>query len=213
MNENSLIKIVNYFYKSNTYIIEYQDRLAFVIDPGFDWLKIEGYLAEHKLIPTHVFCTHGHFDHVGSVTKIVETYGAISMIHKADLKMAKTSNFLMMAYGLEERINTPVFQSTITGGERFEFGNDELRIEHVPGHSAGSCFLFFKNLLFSGDTFYSEGIGLPSPEQDDNLLRNSLLRWRHVIPNETMVCPGHGEIKPYGDICLDNKELISFLHE
>jgi glyoxylase-like metal-dependent hydrolase (beta-lactamase superfamily II) len=209
----SVFQIVNELHKSNTYIVEYKLGLAFVVDPGFDWIKIETYLTEQKLTPTHVFCTHGHFDHIGSVTQIVERYGANSTIHKADLKLAKTANFLMMAFGMEERINTPIFQNTASGGEIFKLGDNEFRIEHVPGHSPGSCFLFFKNLLFSGDTLYSNGIGLPSPEQDNNLLKNSLLQWWHVIPNETTVCPGHGQVKLLGDICLENKDLIEFLHK
>jgi len=213
LNKKTVTQIVNDFYKSNTYIVEYQVGLAFVIDPGFEWPKIEDCLTEQELIPTHVFCTHGHFDHVGSVTQIVERYGAISMIHKADLKLAKSANFLMMAFGMEERIKTPIFLNTMYGGVGIILNDHELRVEHVPGHSEGSCFIFFENMLFSGDTLYSEGVGLPSPEQDDNLLKNSLLQWWDVIPYKTIIYPGHGHSKSFEEICLGNKELIKFLHE
>lgn len=209
--KQSIIRITNRLYDSNTYIIEYTKNLAFVVDPGSDWDKIETALVNNKLTPTHVFCTHGHFDHVGSVTQLCETYNSLSVLHRDDIRIAKSVNFLMMAFGLKERVKTPIIRTFAEDGDSFFLNNHKLSFIHVPGHSKGSCFLSFENLLFTGDSLYAKGIGLPSPDENLERLRSSVLKYWNSIHHDTIICPGHGELAFFGDIIKNNKELLIFL--
>ena len=206
-----IIKIRNELFDSNTYIVKYQDNLAFIVDPGFSWSEIEATIDRHNLTPTHIFCTHGHFDHIGSVAPIAAKFDVCSVLHKADLGLVKSANFLMMAYGLKERIETPTFSCLVNGGEIFRLGNSEVLFESVPGHSGGSCFVFYNGVLFSGDSLYADGVGLPSPDEKKELLRESLLKWWGKIEPDTLVCPGHGQEKVFCQIRAENKALRAFL--
>lgn len=211
LDELGIVRIRNGLFDSNTYIVKYRDDLAFIVDPGSSWPEIDAALNSQNLTPTHVFCTHGHFDHIGSVANIVGKFGAFSVLHNADFRVAKSANFLMMAYGLKERINTPIFDYLVNGGEIFQLESSEILVELVPGHSEGSCFFFFNGVLFSGDSIYANGIGVPSPGENAEMLRNSLLKWWWKIEPDTLVCPGHGQEKTFGRIRAENKELRAFL--
>ena len=211
LEKTGIILIKNELLGSNAYVVPYEGNLAFVVDPPMSCDCTEQIFERLSVIPTHVFCTHGHFDHVGGVANLVKKYGAISVLHKADIQTAKSANFLMMAYGIQDRIETPHFTNPVTGGEIFKLGESELRIEHVPGHSKGSCFLFWGKILFSGDSLYSDGIGLPSPGEDLDILRKSLLKWWTHLDDDIIVCPGHGDANILGEIRIKNVKLLEFL--
>src|SRR5919107_2843896 len=56
-----------------------------VVDPGKDAAPgVAEVIREHRLKPVAVLLTHGHVDHMWSVTPVAGTYDATAWIHPAD---------------------------------------------------------------------------------------------------------------------------------
>ena len=187
---------------------------AVLIDAGLDAAPIDAALVELGLRPAAVFCTHGHFDHIGSAAFFQDKYAAPVYLHGDDLKTAKAANFLMMAFKIPAKLKLPRFD--LLHGEFGEtrVGAAVVRHRLLPGHSPGSCFLHLGEVLFSGDTMYASGVGLSKvPGEDPAVLRRSLRKvWDEIAP-DTLVCPGHGRTAAYAEVRSGNRDLAEFLVE
>ena len=51
----------------------------------------------------------------------------------------------------------------IAQSDFLDFSKDLLRVILTPGHTPGSISLIGKNVVFTGDTLFSKGIGRRSP--------------------------------------------------
>ncbi len=183
---------------------------AILIDTGLDPLPIDAALKSLALRPGCIFCTHGHFDHIGSASYFQEQYGIPVHLHSADLKTAHTNNFLLMAMKMNVRITLPEL-TFVTNDMEFSFGSDRLRYRSAPGHTPGSCVLQWGNNLFTGDTLYARGVGLSKlPGERPDQLRASIKALWHEI-DDFMIHPGHGPSAPGVAMKRDNKSLRTFL--
>ena len=83
----------------------------------------------------------------------------------------------------------------ICDGDIISFGSLTLEAIHVPGHSPGSLVYYCKqeNCMFSGDVLFQGSIGRADLARGnfDELLENICSRL-FVLPNDTVVYPGHG---------------------
>ena len=80
-------------------------------------------------------------------------------------------------------------------------GDLELRIIHTPGHTKGGCCLYIESqkLLISGDTLFRGTWGRTDlPTSDFNEIINSIINKLLILPDDTIVYPGHRKI--YNDI-------------
>ena len=200
-------------FPSNSYI--WQDPATgdlILVDTGLDADALSDALAGVGGRLKAVVCTHGHFDHMGSAAVFQERLGVDVFLHSQDLKVAKTANFLLMAFKMQARVKTPQFSTFdgLSGG--FYLDEVQVRYRHVPGHTPGSCFIQIANVCFTGDSLYASGIGLSkTPGEMPALLRQSLTEVMDEIPDDTLICPGHGPTALFGAIRSDNRALQDFL--
>jgi len=82
---------------------------------------------------------------------------------------------------------------TLADGDVVHFGKVSLRILHTPGHTLGSLCLLTGKHLFSGDTLFPGGPGKTSTPAAFEQIVNSITEKLFVLPDETLVYPGHGE--------------------
>lgn len=206
-----LWRITNAGYPSNTWVRQHGSGECFLIDPGLDGPLVDRAIEALGLRPSHVFCTHGHFDHIGSASHFQEKHGTPVYLHRADLPTAKGSNFLLMAFKLPYRMKMPKVELV---EHDFAIAVDGvlLRYRLTPGHTPGSCVLTYGNTVFSGDTLYASGVGLSSlPGEDLNQLKQSLLAlWREIAPSAS-VCPGHGAAAQMSWIKQNNTSVLRFM--
>ena len=204
-----VIRITNSVFQSNTYICRTSTPgTCLIIDPGHDREAIETALDEAELIPLAVFCTHGHFDHLGSAEYFRRRYSIAVHLHTADAKVARSSNFLMMALKLRSRISLPEEQVAIHDGMSLSIGGDRIGILHVPGHTPGSTVVLVNGYAFTGDTVYRKNAHMGSlPETDPAQLVASVRRLWDLLPDETLVYPGHGSSARFGQIKRLNAPL------
>ena len=195
-------------FPSNAYLCADPDG-DFVVDPGLDPARIDRAARNLGLVPRRVICTHGHFDHIGGANFFQQAYGAEVFLHAADLKTAKSSNFLLMVVKLADRITLPELTLVDPAAPPAGLPVDWLP---VPGHTPGSCFLSFGGQLFTGDSLYARGLGLSDlPGENHALLRQSLRALWGAIDGATLVHPGHGPSATFAEIAAGNRPLLDFL--
>jgi hydroxyacylglutathione hydrolase len=76
------------------------------------------------------------------------------------------------------------------------------QVIHTPGHTPGSICLHIssQHLLIAGDTLFAGSIGRTDlPGGDSRKILRSLRDRLLVLPDETQVVPGHGQITTIGE--------------
>lgn len=195
---------------ANSYILDAGAGQAVLVDVGMDGDAIEQALTELGRTPVAIHCTHGHFDHIGSARHFVDRYGISVHLPKADLRIAKTNNALLMLIGRRERITLPDF-TLVEDGFAVNVGDDVLRYCHTPGHTPGSSMILWRDALFTGDTLYARGMGLAQrPNEDlDSIRRSIRMMWPTIL--ERTIHAGHGPSEKGEIVAVHNAALRAFL--
>jgi hydroxyacylglutathione hydrolase len=182
-----------------------------LIDPGLDAFAIDAALSAHGLRPHQVFCTHGHFDHIGGAAHFQGEYGCEVFLHERDARTMKASNFLLMALRIPARVTLP--EVTFVGDDTcIDVGGQPMRFRPAPGHTPGSSVLEFGTAWFTGDTLYRRGVGLSQlPGEDRGTLRETVLGLWPELTEQRMVYPGHGGRADGSTIRAENDALVTFL--
>lgn len=193
----------------NCYIY-HNEKECIVFDPGSDFDYIKSYIEKKNLSVNKILLTHCHFDHVGAVSDLKDYFNTKVFCHKDDIEMLNAANKSAANYGLMP-VKIPEIDGFLKDNEIISFNNTDIRVIHTPGHSAGSvCFYSAEDkFLVSGDTLFLESVGrtdFPSGSQSD--LENSILNKLYILPDDTMVLPGHG----FHTTIKHEKEYNPFIH-
>ncbi len=172
-----------------------KSREAVIIDPCGDEDKLLAIINELHLKPLFIVNTHCHPDHTCGNKIIKESTQAQIIRHKAD-------ELLLQDPAAKEYFNrhgftpSPPADKIVYDGDQLAFGNYCLNIIHTPGHSPGSICLYVDGNLFTGDSLFVGAAGrVDVPGGDFTTLLESLLSKIAVLPDETIIWPGHD----YGD--------------
>lgn len=194
-----IYRIVSKPLAQNTYLYCLSGTQCLIIDPGLDYESIQKEIDRLQVEPIAVLCTHGHFDHIGSVAIFQEKYNCPFYIFKMDIKLCKSANFIMKACRFDYKIKTPVPDYVLTKDTSVEIGNHKVDFFYTPGHTAGSCLIKINNILFSGDTLLSKPLeDFDFPEQNNKVFAETINRIWNMFPQDMMVYPGHGKEEKYG---------------
>ena len=184
-------------YQTNCYILRQSeaDRDCLIIDTGLEAGELIDFLGRDKLNPVAVVLTHGHADHITGVTALRKSYPDIKVyIHKLDGKMltAAKDNLSAMA-GVP--FSTEQADFSLEEGTIIEQAGIKLKVLHTPGHTPGGISLYAKNegIIFVGDTVFAGSVGRTDmPGGSTIQLIKSIKEKLCVLPDETIVYPGHG---------------------
>jgi hydroxyacylglutathione hydrolase len=187
-----------------------------IVDPG---VGITGQLAEvlreHRLRPAAVLLTHGHFDHVYSVTPVCGSAGVSAYIHGDDRYRLKDPlsavdpqlvAMLERQFGQKASWQEPTDVLTLVDGQQMTIAGLELSVRHAPGHTEGSVIFLLpevpegmaaeagvRSTMLSGDVLFAGSIGRTDLQGGDGDAMNRSLR-DVVLPlaDDVLVLPGHG---------------------
>jgi glyoxylase-like metal-dependent hydrolase (beta-lactamase superfamily II) len=158
--------------ENNTYVLECPDTHdALLIDGCFEAdVILEGASGANVVA---IVQTHGHSDHVQALPELVAALKVPVLAHPGD--------------------TYPVPTEELTDGQAIPFGNREAKVIHTPGHTPGGVCLLVGGHLVSGDTLFPGGPGntwgnRSAFDQIIGAVREKLF----VLPDDTVVYPGHG---------------------
>ena len=181
---------------TNCYIIQDEKtKETMVIDPAGDVDKIVEMLDILQAKLKYIYITHCHGDHIGGVKQLKERYGGqiITERHSAE-------NLLNPDINLTTYIGmggiTIEADARIDEGDLLHLGELEFKVLHTPGHTSGSSCLYCEEekLLFSGDTLFRGTWGrTDTPTGSFENIINSITKKLMLLPDETIVYPGHGK--------------------
>lgn len=205
-------RVTSGVFPSNAYFCQLgADGGGVLVDPGLDGAAIDAELGAQGLRPAQVCCTHGHFDHAGSAAHFQRKYGCPVYLHRADARILKASNFMLMVLKIAQKITLPEL-TLVEDGFCLDLGGHALRYRSAPGHTPGSCVLELGSAWFTGDTLYSRGVGLSGlPGEDHEQLKASLRGLWPELSFDRIIYPGHGNAADGASVRSENRALLTFL--
>src|SRR5262249_38085223 len=153
-----------------------------------------------------VVITHAHFDHVGGAMKLRAATGAPILLNQNDFALLKMideqAEWVGMMSSQKAGIGVADIDHSVGEADSLQAGNLNATVMHTPGHSEGSICLYFpqEKTLIAGDTLFAGGIGRTDfPGGSFDKIMRSLREKVLVLPDETIVVPGHGPLTTIGE--------------
>lgn len=183
---------------TNCYIIkDKESNETMVIDPGGESEKIIDMLDTLGIDKIkYIYLTHCHGDHFGAILKLKEKKGGKVLIHRDDAEGLYNPDISLTYYIGMDDIELEA-DSRVDEGDIIHIGKLEFKVIHTPGHTKGGSCLYCEKekMLFSGDTLFKGTWGrtdLPTSNFADII--NSITNKLAVLPDDTIVYPGHGKL-------------------
>ena len=199
-----------------------------VVDPGQDAVGgVADLVREHRLKPVAVLLTHGHIDHMWSVTPVAGAYDATAWIHPADRHLLAdpmagiSRETAAMLLGGRHEFAEPDDVAELGDGQRLELAGLDVGVDHTPGHTAGSVTFRtpygrdeISEVMFAGDLLFAGSIGRTDLPGGDHATMLETLRDKVLtLPDDVVVLPGHGEQTSIGRERATNPFLLDLLDD
>lgn len=191
----------------NSYLLWDEESLeAVIIDPAtfypHEEEELKEFVKQNGLRLTHSLNTHLHFDHVFGNAFIEKEFGLKSEAHDADWPWAETIGERLARFGIRYTGKVPALGRILNEGDTITFGKYTIRVLHLPGHSPGSLGYYIpeENIIFAGDVLFQRSIGRTDfADSDHATLIKNIKEKLLILPNETVVYPGHGPSTTIGE--------------
>jgi hydroxyacylglutathione hydrolase len=182
----------------NTYILADESGKCAIIDCGcFEKSENEEltrFIKMKNLDPVLLLDTHCHLDHIFGNRYLLEKYNLRAFSGEFDEMNRKNAVNQARSFGLSIEA-PPEPEGFISDNQVFRFGTSELKSIHVPGHAPGG-FAFYSEkdeCVFTGDALFAGSIGRTDLAGGDyDTLISSIRNRLFVLPQNTVVYPGHG---------------------
>ena len=173
----------------NAFLIwDQESRQAALFDTGFTIEPIQTTLEEHRLHLSLIAITHGHSDHVAKLDELMRLHPDAEVV------------------GAQRWSPDSILA---TGGERFRLGQLSIAVVNTPGH-AGDGLSFVVTgwpdgqpaVAIIGDTLFAGSMG--KAESSWPLTKERIRSGILSLPDETLLCPGHGPLTTVGEERANN---------
>ena len=182
---------------TNAYLVgDIASRAAVVIDPAWSGGKILAAAREREWEISAVWLTHAHFDHFGGAAELLQSLGSAVDIalHPEDLPLWKVSGGAPL-FGFADFDTGPEPTIALEHGQELLLGEHRFFVRHTPGHTPGHVVFHApgQKVVFCGDLIFQGSVGRTDlPGGSWETLLESIQREILTLPEETVLCPGHG---------------------
>lgn len=184
----------------NTYVLYDRTGECIVVDascffPDENRLLLN-FILDNNLVVKHLVNTHLHFDHIFGVNFLASQFGLKLLVHRDDIVLLENLSQQLQMFGFNTNVDyRPEIGGFLAENDVVSFGEQQLKVLHVPGHSPGSIVFYNEKekLALVGDVLFNGSIGRTdllegSFEQLTEGIRTKLF----TFPDDTEVYPGHG---------------------
>ena len=195
----------------NCYVLWDETLEAVVIDAGCFYEEekqmLKNYIISKGLKVKHLLNTHLHCDHIFGYRFMWQEFGLKAEAGQLDEFWIAQAPAQSRMFGFKFDEEPVELGKYLCDGDVISFGNTQLEVIHVPGHSPGSMVFYSKedNCLFTGDVLFQGSIGradLAGGNFDE--LREHICSRLFILPPETTVYPGHGDSTTIGIEKVEN---------
>jgi glyoxylase-like metal-dependent hydrolase (beta-lactamase superfamily II) len=195
--------VVSMPFEENTYVVWQPGRSDCVVfDPGLEPELILDLLTGERLTVAAILNTHGHGDHIGGNEALKQAFPDAPLIIGAGDAVMLTDPYanLTAVFGLP--LVSPPADGTVCEGDVVEHAGIRLEVLEVPGHSPGHVVFVHRDAptrVFGGDVLFRGSIGrYDFPGGSGPLLLGGIRNKLFVLPDDTVVYPGHGPVTTIG---------------
>ena len=167
---------------------------AMVIDPHISLLEeYTGYLKKNQLTLKIIFDTHTHADHFSLAAVLKKKFNAPIFMH--------------------EKAISSIVDKRIKDNEELSLGLSALKVIYTPGHTDDGVSIYGEGRLFTGDVLLIDSIGRTDFQNGSPESMFDTLQKLKILPDETMVFPGHDYHEKRSSTIAKQKEDNPFLKE
>lgn len=196
----------------NCYVVWDDETLqAAVIDAGCYYKEeqqtLKKFITDNQLTVVHLLNTHLHLDHVFGNAFMLREFGLSTEASEKDAFLLQRIGEYCRMFGFPLNEEPPAMGKSLADGDKVQIGQQELKVIAVPGHSPGGLVFYSESqrCIFSGDVLFRGSIGRADLEGGNfEQLRDSVMSRLLVLPDETVVYPGHGNTTTIGYEKMNN---------
>lgn len=183
---------------SNTWLLAGGDGgAALLVDAGGPAAAVLELVARVGARVGHILLTHHHVDHAGEAAFLARETGAVVHAHRLEVPLLG---------GAAVR--------PLDDDEVLRVGGLEVRVLHIPGHTAGQAAFLARSdgdaadtgVVFTGDTLFRGSVGSTTAPGHTTFadLRRSIVSRLMTLPDGVRVAPGHAAPTTIGAERRDN---------
>lgn len=181
---------------TNCYIITDENtKETMIIDPAGEVEKITEMLDILHAKVKYIYLTHCHGDHIGGVEELKAKVGGKILTHRIESENIKNPAITLNYYiGMKDSMIE--IDSRVDEDDLIHIGNIEFKVIHTPGHTSGGSSLYCEEhkMVFTGDTLFRGTWGRTDlPTGDVKQIMDSIMKKLLILPEDTIVYPGHGK--------------------
>lgn len=189
--------VFNPFYE-NTYLLWDDSLECVIVDPGcyekFEREEIISFIEKKKLNVKLILNTHCHIDHVLGNYYLKDYFKCPLWIPENETSNYESVTAYSPQWGIQNYTKgEPDF--LMKENQLITFGSIKGYTIEAPGHSPGHHVFYFKknDLLIGGDVLFKGSIGRTDlPGGDHEQLLKNIKEKLYILPEDTIVYPGHG---------------------
>ncbi|WP_297086061.1 MBL fold metallo-hydrolase [uncultured Draconibacterium sp.] len=208
---------------TNSYLLyDEASKEAALIDPGDTIPALLQHIKKEKLQLRYILITHCHPDHIFgfSTINLREKFPQAKVVYSVEEcedmfkivakwkeaypdavseEIQKSPEFLKLFTMDYQRIGKPDIY--VEDQQKLPLGKAEITAIKTPGHARGSVSYYVDNFLFSGDELIYHAVGgtTSSPVASFQTQVKSIRKLYSLLPDETIVYPGHGRSTTIGE--------------
>lgn len=193
-------------FAENTYLLWDDLTLeGMIIDPGcyydLEQRELSGFIERFNIKVLFLINTHCHLDHIFGNNYLIKKYNPRHFAGKEDIPLLLNAPQQGSMFGV--KLNEQTLPGEFLSEDiELELGGFKIQPLYTPGHSPGEFSLFVESLTacFTGDVLFKQGIGRTDLWGGNyTQLISSINKKLFVLPDETIILPGHGEKSTIGE--------------
>ena len=204
------------FQQNARILIDSASRDAILVDPGGQAELIFEISQKSQANVSRIFLTHAHLDHAGGIASTVRIWQERLGVNLELLSCGEKEQMMrgsiaqqaiLFGFSAKEFEDAPEPDLILKEGDKVSLGDSVGTVLETPGHAPGHLSLYFPEQQIvvdnskpmsapwsiAGDALFQGSIGRTDlPGGDHQTLIRSIKTKLLVLPESTIVMPGHG---------------------